>query len=102
LTDENARFKSRQVYILSTLAGVFLAFLIPSTKPQLPEQSGIIGAVIAFELHYENLLTTIVAVWLSFVLLKQQIRPPRKLILCAGLGFAWARILLAVLSLIRK
>ena len=88
--------------IVCALIGAFIGFLIPQTKAFPSQQSGIVAAIIAFELNYINLITTLGAVWLLYRLLSRKVRGREALVMYGALGFVSIRLILASLSFFHK
>jgi hypothetical protein len=88
--------------IVCAFAGAFVGFLMPGMSYIPPEHSGIIRALVAFELNYINLITTVGALVLLYWLLRRKVRGREALIACGALGLVSARLILASLSYLRK
>jgi hypothetical protein len=91
----NSNTIPRYAYILCTFAGALIGFMLPVTEIPQTEHAGILGAIIAFELNYLNLLTTIGAIWLIYLLSRRRVRGREALVTFGGLGFVAARLVVA-------
>ena len=98
----NSNVIPRYAYILCTFAGALIAFMLPVTEIPRPEHAGILGSIIAFELHYLTLLDTIGAIWLIYLLSKRRVRGGQALVMFGGLGFVGAQLIVAALLSFRK
>lgn len=90
------------VYVTCALVGAFVGFLIPNTKTLPPRNHGVVAAIIAFELNYINLITTIGVAWLFYWLFKRKTRGREAMVMYGALGFAMIRLMLASVSFLNK
>lgn len=98
----NSNTIPRYAYILCTFAGALIGFMLPATETPRTEHAGILGSIIAFELNYLNLLTTIGAVWLIYLLSRRRARGRQALVMYGGLGFVGARLIVWFLVIYEK
>jgi hypothetical protein len=92
----------RYAYILCTFAGALIGFMLPGTSIPWTTHAGILDSVIAFELNYLNLLSTIGAIWLIYLLSKRRFRGRQVLVIYGGLGLVGARLIVAAWFYFRK
>ncbi len=85
-----------------TFIGAFIGFLMPEAKLPQPESSGIVSAIIRFELSYINFITTLGAGVLAYLLFKRKVSGRAAMILYGALGFVCVRLLLASLIFAHK
>ena len=93
---ENSSGISRYEVLCASI-GAFVGFLLPITHTLPPNHPGFIAAIIAFEMNRWNLITTLGALLLVYVLLKRKVRGREALVLYGGLGLVCVRLSLASL-----
>jgi hypothetical protein len=82
--------------------GALVGVLIPGTKSSPPVHHGILGAIIAFELNYINVITTIGTVVLVYWLVTRKVRGRMAQVMYGALGFVSVRLILASISFYSK
>lgn len=83
-------------YVLSFAAGAFLAFLIPDRPGPVPHAGGVVGAMIRFELNYQNVIMTIGLLWLLYWLVMRKLRGQQAVVMYGALGFVVFRLALVL------
>jgi uncharacterized BrkB/YihY/UPF0761 family membrane protein len=90
------------VYVICAFVGALIGLMVPTTKDLPVQHHGILAAMIAFELNYLNLLTTLGAIWLFYWLLKRRVRPREAMVMYGGLGFVCVRLIFASVNFFHK
>lgn len=85
-------------YVLATLLGAFVGLILPKNTSYTHAHTGVVGAIIAFELDYLNLLTSIAGLWLVYWLFIHKVRGRQALVMYGGLGLVGARLITALLA----
>lgn len=84
--------------IVATLLGIFVGLILPKSSPGTYVDGGVIRAIIAFELNYVNLLTSIAALWLVYWLFMRKAQGREALVMYGGLGLVGARLIAAAFT----
>jgi len=90
------------LYLICVLVGAFVGFLIPETKTVPSANRGIVAAIIAFELNYLNLITTIGLALFAYLLFTRRVRGKEAMAMHGALGFAATRLIVASLGFLSR
>jgi hypothetical protein len=89
-------------YVICAFAGAFVGLVLPAANTATTDHSGILAAIIAFELNYLNLLTTLGAIWLLYWLVSRKVVGREGMVLYGGLGFVCVRLILAAVNFFHR
>lgn len=98
MTSDIKRFANTPTNIISLTVGAIVGFLLPDMHTSLPQHHGVVATIIAFELSYINLITTAGLLLLIYWLFVRRKRGRETPIMYGALGFAFVRLVVAVLK----